>query len=232
MQTQPVEDIDTVLGRFQAWSGSRNAVETKPGIRELSHEESLRSLRYRWKAADETSAKKRPGAKPGAEPAAISEPKLEQLKTAPVKAREAKRKPVKKVCGRKHAAKATPPVKTKIVPEFREALANAVRPPEVILATAQPIELTRQISISIRLAPAERALIKTRAAEASISASAYIRQCALEVEQLRAQVQQVLAAMERKTPASIPAPASSPGFFARWVQKIFPGRSAPLVLHA
>ncbi len=32
MQTQPVDDIEAVLGRFQAWAGVRNAVETKAGI--------------------------------------------------------------------------------------------------------------------------------------------------------------------------------------------------------
>jgi hypothetical protein len=36
--------------------------------------------------------------------------------------------------------------------------------------------------------------------------------------------------MERKGPASVPV--SAPGFFARWVRKIFSGRSAPLALRA
>ena len=43
MQTQSIENIDAVLGRFQAWAGASNAAETKPGIRELSYEEALRS---------------------------------------------------------------------------------------------------------------------------------------------------------------------------------------------
>jgi len=99
-----------------------------------------------------------------------------------------------------------------------------MRPTAAIVA-AQPAEIARQTTISIRLAHAERALIRTRAAEAGISASAYMRQCVLEIEQLRIQVQQALAAMERRVPASIspPAPAASSaqGFFARLAQKIF-----------
>ena len=244
MQTQPVEDIDAVLGRFQAWAGSRNAGEAKAGIRELSYEEALRSRRYRWKGEDSSSAKKKLGPKPGPEPGVVPvaapdvapKAQTERVKTAPAKARDAKRRAAKQVRAGNHVAKTASPAKvepaakTKSAPEFREALANAVRPAEVIVS-AQPVELARQVAISIRLAPSERALVKTRAAEAGISASAYIRQCTLEVEQLRAQVQQALAAMERGQ-ASVPAPVSAPGFFARWVRKIFSGRSAPLALRA
>ena len=239
MRTQPVEDIDAVLGRFQAWTGSRNAVEAKPGIRELPYEEALRLRRYRWNAGGETPAKKKLGAEPGvarvAAPASKQEPVRQ--KTAPAKARNEKQTVVKRAGGGDHAAKA-PPVarsaaagKAERKPEFREVLAEAIRPTEVMVA-AQPVELARQVAISIRLAPAERALIKTRAAEAGITASAYVRQCALEVEQLRAQVQQTLAALERKAPVSIPAPAAAPGLFARIVRRFFPGRAQTLALRA
>jgi hypothetical protein len=124
--------------------------------------------------------------------------------------------------GRKVAAK----------PEFRKILAETVQPPEVILAASQPVELTRQVALSIRLAPTERALIRTRAAEAGISASAYMRQCALEVEQLRAQVQRALAAIERQTPALARTPLSAPGYFSRLIQRIFPGRYTKVTLPA
>jgi len=240
MQTQPVEDIDAVLGRFLAWTGSRNAAEAKPGIRELSYEEALQSRRYRWKAGGEASAKKKQGAQPGltpvAVPAATSKQEPVRQKTAPVKART-KQGTAQRVHSRERAAKAVPVARSAAAdkaerkPEFREVLAETIRPTEVMVA-AQPVELARQVAISIRLAPAERALIKTRAAEAGITASAYIRQCALEVEQLRAQVQQTLAAMERKAPASIPAPAASPGLFARIVRRFFPGTAQALALRA
>ncbi len=234
MQTQPVENIDAVLGRFQAWAGSSNAAETKPGIRELSYDEALKSRRYRWKAEDKTPAKKKMTAEPGVSPVAAPKPHPERLKTAPAKVRDTKRRTTKQVRAENHAAKAEPAAKMAVKavakPQFCEVLAQTVRPPEVIPAVAQSLELSRQVAISIRLAPAERALIRTRAAEAGISASAYIRQCALEVEQLRAQVQQALAAMERKTPASIPNPVSASGFFSRLIQRVFPGRNTTLTL--
>lgn len=256
MQTQPVEDIDAVLGRFRAWTGARNAAEAKPGIRELSYEEALRSRRYRWKAGNDARAKK-PGADLGVGPgvvrvaAPVAEPKSvpERPRTAAMNAPDTKQRTGKKVRGGDHrseaamAAKAAPAAKSvpgakagrgcrpESKPEFREVLAEAVRPAEVMVA-AQPMELARQVAISIRLAPAERALIKTRAAEAGLSASAYIRQCALEVEQLRAQVQQTLAAMERKGPASVvtSAAAAAPGFFARVMRRFFPATARSLAL--
>lgn len=236
MQTQPVNDIEAVLGRFQAWAGVRNAVEAKTGIRELSEEEALRSNRYRWKGAHHN--------------AALQETDLRTAEPAPerVKAGDGKRAIAKKTMARKGAVKraaaATPEVRkdepalrtasaakkiTKAAPEFREALAEAVRPAEVLSVT-HPVEVSRQLGITVRLSPTERALIRTRAAEAGISGSAYIRQCALEVEQLRAQVRQAIAVMERGGSAQTAAPA--PGIFVRLVRRFFPRREPALALRA
>jgi hypothetical protein len=233
MQTQPIENIDAVLGRFQAWAGASNASETKPGIRELSYDEALRSRRYRWKAGDEKPAKKKRAAELESSP----KPQPGRQKTAPAKLRETKRKPATPARSGNHAAKAALAAKTEAKPAFRDVLAHTVRPPEVILAV-EPLELSRQVAISIRLASAERAVIKTRAAEAGISASAYVRQCALEVEQLRAQVQQALAAIERKSmvanaaPTSGHAPVQTSGFLMRLARRFFPRSVPALALRA
>lgn len=240
MRTQPVEDIDAVLGRFQAWAGSRNAAEREPGIRELSYEEALQSSRYRWRGGDKKlGAEQRPG--PDAASPEILKLAPERTRTASVKARDAKHVPAKKVRVRgdvakaarveKPVAQAAPAVKTGTKTSFREVLTEAVQPREVMVA-AQAVELTRQVAISIRLAPAERALIKTRAAEAGISASAYIRQCALEVEQLRAQVQRAIAAMEGKASAPVHASVPGPGFFSRLSRKLFAGSAQTLAVRA
>lgn len=232
MGTQPVEDIDTVLGRFQAWSGSRNAGETKPGIRELTYEEALESSRYRWRGAD-----KKQGAERRSNQHADPSPP-EATKAAAVKGRDAKCGAAKKVRVRNHAAqtsgaaKAAPAVKAGAKASFREVLAETIQPADVIVAS-QAVELTRQVAISIRLAPAERALIKTRAAEAGISASAYIRQCALEVEQLRAQVQQAISAMEGRPSAPVVQDsAPSSGFLSRFARKLFAGSAPTLAVRA
>ena len=249
MRTQPMEDIDAVLGRFQAWSGSRNAAETKPGIRELSYEEALQSSRYRWQGGDKKQGAEQTSGR-DADSAEISEPGPEGTKQAAAKGRHAKRVPAKNVrVGSRGAktgqavksdAQAPPSMKSAIAPpsktgakaSFREVLAETVQPAEVIVAS-RAVELTRQVTISIRLAPAERALIKTRAAEAGVSASAYIRQCALEVEQLRAQVQQAIPAMEGKPSApAVQESVPTSGFLSRFARKLFAGSAPTLALRA
>ncbi|MFZ0661059.1 MAG: hypothetical protein WAM66_00065 [Acidobacteriaceae bacterium] len=241
MATQPVEDIEAVLGRFQAWTGARNAVKAKLGIREFSDEEALTSGRYRWRSGG--AGPVRPDKKvaapqePVAAPVASERSASGRSKAAAAKARNPKRSATKShiknhaTAGQsaKSATKPVPSPKDAARPAFREVLAEAVCPAEVVVA--QPMELSRQAAISIRLAPSERALIKTRAAEAGITASAYVRQCALEVEQLRAQVRAAVAAMERagmvqgSSATSVAAPHPQ-RFFARMARRFFL-RSAP-----
>lgn len=276
MATRPVEDIEAVLGRFQAWAGARNAVETGSGIREVPYEEALASGRYRWKSAG-AAAPKKSGAKTSAatEPLktsaapAIPEPGKNPRATKAVRVRQrAKlRDNGNATCNAKSVSSGKPAPESKtggggnhcaaksaasrkgsaVKPAFRDALAAAVRPAEMLIA--QPAVLTRQAAISIRLAPSERALIQTRAAEAGITPSAYIRQCALEVEQLRAQVKAAVALIESggglpaaavpvsaatsyfTTPASQP-PVSAPGFFARIRRRFFPASAPALALRA
>lgn len=237
MATQPVEDIEAVLGRFQAWTGAREATRMKAGVRELSDEEALASGRYRWKPERAGTAKNAPAAtQPKTTPAVSSEaPAQERGKTAAAKTPE----PKSRVARRKNHAPSRAPSPTpsprkeeKAHPAFREVLAKAVKPAEV-LVKAQPVELSRQVAISIRLAPSERALIKTRAAEAGITTSAYIRQCALEVEQLREQVRQAVAAMDRGGPAvQVATSASAKGFLPWMARKFLPRRSPALALRA
>lgn len=209
MHTQPIEDIEAVLGRFQAWAGTQGATKANRGIRELSYDEALCSSRYRWPGNSRTSAKKK------------QEPETPAVKLETRASTQPRRKPQPKP---KSAAK------DRLKPAFREVLEEAVKPAAAVATTApaEPAELGRQVAISIRLAPAERAIIKTRAAEAGITASAYIRQCALEVEQLRAQVREAVARMERGRTA--PSASLRPGFLSRCLRRLFHRRSPSLAL--
>jgi len=236
MATQPVEDIDAVLGRFQAWTGAREATGMKAGVRELSDEEALASGRYRWKPERVGTAKNAAAAaQPRTTTVGPQVPAREREKTAAAKTPQPKSRVARQknhAPSRAQSPKPSPRKEEKARPAFREVLAEAVKPAEV-LVKAQPVELSRQLAISIRLAPSERALIKTRAAEAGITASAYIRQCALEVEQLREQVRQAVAAMDRggtATPVATSAPAK--GIFAWMARKFLPRRSPALTLRA
>ncbi len=260
MHTQPVGDIDSVIGRFQAWAGSRNAAEVKPGIRELTYEEALESRRNRWRGTMPDAAKDMPAnelrAEPGVThveaPGQASARAAARMKHGGSKNRGAKRKASGKTPERSRALKPSRTAKTMTPsekkaaasprsqaktapPAFREVLAQTIQPTDAIVA-AQPSEAARQVAISIRLAPAERALLRTRAAESGITVSAYMRQCALEVEQLRAEVKQTLAALQQQaaTPAAAPepSPTQKPGPFTRLMRRLLPASSPRLALRA
>lgn len=59
----------------------------------------------------------------------------------------------------------------------------------------------KRASITIRMTADESAQLHARAAESGLTVSAYLRSCAFEVENLRAQVKDALAQL-RKTPAA------------------------------
>lgn len=216
METQSVEDINAVLGRFQAWTGSRKAVEQKAGVREFSYEEALESGRYKWKGAGNASAGK------------VKKAEVEP-DSAPTKNSVAKRTAAKKAGAKESAVKSVAVTKSGAKPAFREVLVETVRISDIV-APPKQVDVTRQSAISVRFAPEERALIKNRAAEAGVSASAYVRQCALEVEQLRAQVQQAMVAMERGVATPIQGSVAKTGFFARVARRFFPRSTASLAL--
>lgn len=106
----------------------------------------------------------------------------------------------------------------------------AVQPASVasnaVATQSRSAETGRAVMLSVRISASEQALIRTRAQEASLSISAYMRQCALEVEQLRDQVERTLAAMQRAVPqqpapqAPLLAPQTRPGFFVRIAQRL------------
>jgi hypothetical protein len=257
---QPSEDIDAVLSRFQSWSGSRKTSEPKDGVREISHEEALQASRYRWQAHvpptrvtepdEKRDLEKRdigpePGVIPIPSPAppSLSRPAPavssstsildDNLLVPDTVAFEA-------ALSESHVPLA---VRRKSVtpPEFRSVLAETVLPDVQQTALARTraatVEPERQLSMTLRVAASEQALIKIRAAEAGISASAYLRQCALEVEQLRAQVKLALDIIERNATLSLPeekfALQPAPvGFFTRIRQAFFGGRSTALSLRA
>jgi len=75
--------------------------------------------------------------------------------------------------------------------KVREASHQAV-PPSTVPSSARARNL-KCASITIRLSQAECAQLRTRAAEAGLSISAYLRSCTFEAEALRAEVKETLA---------------------------------------
>jgi hypothetical protein len=229
----PPEDIEAVLGRFQAWSATRKLAVRTPhksgdlpeGVRELSYEEALESGRYRWQArvrpseSDESKSDTDTAAKQNP-PAAQATPLQTSFddRVLPDKLSLSPAQP--------HLAKNLP---QEHAPTFNAVLADALpaEPDPSALALIWPAasKNERQVSMSLRVAASEQALIKARAAEAGLSVSAYLRHCALEVEKLRAQVHHTLALMEQgsehRPVRSLPADPPPMGFLARLSRRIF-----------
>lgn len=256
MDTQPKEDIDVVLGRFQAWVGSRSRSQPAAGVRELTHEEALESRRNRLREPERSLLHKAPRNELNKARVVEDVPQATKTKARPEskvrKESGPRREASAKSATRSHSHRlsrssnsiASAAVRLSATeaadheprrPVFRDALARAIQPCDLEAAPSLA-EPARQVAISIRLAPSERALLRARAAEAGITVSAYVRQCALEVEQLRAQVKHVLATMERRASEPEKAPeqfsAPTPGFLTRLMRRLLPTSGPRLALRA
>jgi|GEM_PF-5973421 hypothetical protein len=149
MSTQPaVEDISTIVSRFQAWAGTQ--AEGKPEVREISYEEAV-------------APKRRPA--PAQKAAASKKHCMQAKKAIPAKQKD--------------------PVAFQQVLKEKAAIFPAARKTTAAL-------VPRSTTLSLRMTDAEQKLLKIRSAEARLSASAYLRQCILEVDDLREQVQELL----------------------------------------
>jgi hypothetical protein len=244
------EDIETILGRFQAWTGSREPKGAKDGVREISYEEALESSRCRWRKYGEPSpaspADNGLRAEPGVVP--INPP---ELPTGPEAESTESDEPEAAVLpdGILQDAEDFPQTVSRVrkVPRrkqhFHSILAQSVASGALGAGVGESLVRSwvgeeRQVSMSLRVAASEQALIKVRAAEAGVSASAYLRQCALEVEILRAQVQQFLAVSSRGRLAELrdaPRTASAgekEGWLSRLKRRIWRKQSTQLSLKA
>jgi hypothetical protein len=228
MSTQlPVEDISTIVSRFQAWAGAQAPSRANQGVRELTYEEALRKRGLR--ASSEASS-----------------PEAEQ--PAPVLLENAAPREPEKTTGLKKRASAmcstvtslsedAPDLQAEalaIIPEqsaFRQVLAEKVS----ILPAAGSRELAvaerRTTALSLRVSSREHALLKMRAMEANLSVSCYLRNCVLEVESLRTQLAHKL---EEQELAHVQPVDQKPvfAFCLRMVRKIFWGKTTALAVRA
>lgn len=227
------DDIEAVLSRFQAWTGSKTGAKTGSrskndageGIREISYEEALRSSRHRWKMHTSELSEPEPpepepsvvsplDAEPGVVP--IAAPEIVQAISSPVENEAATTARTRKAPLAEPSAASFLSADFRPV-DFRSTLARTVSSGETGLVRSRTEEHDRQVSMSLRVAASEQALIKLRAAEAGVSASAYLRKCALEVEQLRAQVS-ILLEISQSTRK---APTKEPQRFTEKLRRLF-----------
>jgi hypothetical protein len=233
------EDIQAVLGRFQAWTETHHqanrrvkppaeekgprAAKRRPeknkveGLREVSYEEALRTALPRRKASSGAALNKA-----SAVSGKAAEPMPSKQRSAPAPTPE-----IRKEQARPSAVKADSA-------DFRQALAQSIAarvsaPP---VATHALVPVARPSVLSVRFATAERKQITARAAEAGLSTSAYVRRCAIEVEQLRSQVKQLMDATQYGAANPAPAVLPVPGIWD-WVRRTFLRRTpSKLVLTA
>jgi hypothetical protein len=216
------EDLDDVLGRFHAWAKTHKTAhkskEIAGGVREISCEEALDASRRRWQSHPSgplvfTHNEKSETGR-ALEDDAIA-PDTVILSTGTQTAADRLvgiEKPLPVSFGR----------------IFTETISTDISSGPLALVWPTAPKAERQVSMSFRVPVSEQALIKARAAEADLSVSAYVRQCALEVEELRACVRHTLALVEQghyvnrsldaKSPPAIP---TARGLLARLRQRIF-----------
>jgi hypothetical protein len=226
------EDLDDVLGRFHAWSNahkaSRKISEMIDGVREVSYEEALQSSRRRWQSHTTAPTSSHESSLPESPTDDKTPPNNVPFSDDTVAPDTLTLSATQD--GHNNAIRA---IEANAPPVFGTILREAVSPD----VTSGPLALIwpaagtpeRQVSMSLRVAASEQALIKARAAEAGLSASAYLRQCALEVEKLRAQVHHTLALIEQRSEqnpqrclaAAPPIRIAQPGFISRLRQRIF-----------
>ena len=222
-QQKPEENIEVVLGRFQAWKGAHETNAAKDGVRELSYEEAVGGSRYRLRKSAEI---------PLVKPASVTAPVRPRVKSRAAKARASEARVPSQ------AAKASAPKKARAQQSFGTVLAQSVAPAMSKLTRANGTR-ERQVAMSVRMAPSEQALIRLRAAAAGLSVSAYLRQCALDVEILRGQVQQFMTASALSRMAELAAPVAAPvalpgsseGWLSR-LRRVWDGRGTQLSLKA
>jgi hypothetical protein len=226
MDTQPpLEDINAIVSRFQAWAGAQAPAHGKHGVRELTYEEAIRSSRRRTSpekttVADDPSA---PVLVTQAKHQTAGDPAEERSATKPAKSgkRASSRHAKSKTCRNKPL----PTAKPQPAAIFRQVLAAQLAPMPALAVEC------RTTSLSLRVSAGEHSLLKARATEANLSVSAYLRSCLFEVEDLRAQLRQLRLAQQ-------PMPmhrSALPGVFAscaRFVQRLFRGKTTTLTVRA
>jgi hypothetical protein len=80
----------------------------------------------------------------------------------------------------------------------------------------------KMLALTVRLLPEDCEAVRLRANEAGLSISAYLRACALEVEQLRSQVKQMLDPLRKPAPEVTHRHTTDaqPGFFGLLVNRL------------
>jgi hypothetical protein len=216
-ETDP-DSIHTILSRFTSWAGKQSPSDEKTlddhGVREVSCEEVMRSLRTRRSTRTTPAAKAAdlrtyPDATPT--PAPVNIP----LAAAELAAQPLSRPPRTPAAPRPRTARCMP--RKAQSQEFRQVLAKTVQ--QKPSAAAMSGKSERSQRVSLRLSPAEEQLLQQSAALAGITVSEYLRRRALEAGPLPGELRPVPLATSTATaaPEAETAAASQKTGFGDWI---------------
>jgi len=178
------EQLNELLGRFTAWTETQDGDGETSDLdaRELSYQQAL--LRSRTRRSEQADAQP---VQEDAEAAADN-----ATEVAPDLNPGTHRKSKPGAAGQAHAAHKTP--------EFQQVFNGTLSSSGCAAANSG-----KSVWLTLRVTTAEQALIQARAAEAKLSVSAYLRQCAFEVETLRQQMQGALLEAQTASRSSVPS---------------------------
>jgi hypothetical protein len=227
MSTQPpVEDINAIVSRFQAWAGAQAPARAKDGVRELTYDEAIRSSRHRSRMEEPLPEVEKSAPTSPANTKQTKTGKSAKAKKRINTARHTKRDQ-RESRERPRTNRSVPAAES---PVFREVFVEKV---SILPAPAsQELGLAerRTTALSLRISFAEHALLRKRAAEANLSVSCYLRNCVFEVEELREQVNALRAADE--APRLVQHRGGILDGIGRFLGEFFGGNKSALTLRA
>jgi hypothetical protein len=118
-------------------------------------------------------------------------------------------------------------------PEPDNNIAEPVPPPSLRITEWAPedqparTEKRKSSSITLRMSPQECDQLHQRAADASLTVSAYVRSCVFEAEALRAQVKEALVQLKPEPAIDPRLQTTRPSIARSWAARLFPGRLVP-----
>jgi hypothetical protein len=225
------EDIHTILGRFNQWTGQHNGngnghrqgtASLGEGAREISYEEAMRLAGERKgrgtgsgaaaaQAATATAAKAGAAAALAVASAAAEEKSLPPAKHARKVAKPKVQAAPAAKAARKPAREAKTGARKAAAPEFRQVLVKQVRKKN----PAKMKDSGRERRVSVRLSRAEERAVQNLAEKAGVTVSEYLRRQALEAAVAQPEPEAPVKAagrresVEQKTVSEAARPAKS-----------------------
>lgn len=237
----PAEDIGSILHRFEHWAGAHQPVDMRELSLEEALEQA-RSRRgakgdfagttpdavsaARPRAAAEAKVGPTPGAKAAGRTSTQRAAKAAPSNDRSRAGKATKGRPTPKPQTKAAGLSASGAKRATTAHSFQQALEREIArpraakspaellPADTVELTSRPANTAAAVSLSVKMSVADRNTIRSRAQSLGLTPGAYLRQCALEVESLRAEVQQLVLNRAQSASRTLPA-GPKPNWLAR-----------------